>query len=530
MNRALPKKRDLAMLVDQQQTSFFKHRPSILILGISILVTCVTFIKMQELEKSRLQNEFEHLSNNIIITLKDSIENNLQVLNELNSFYAASEKVERSEFKQFSKNIFTRRPDIYMLGWSPRASQDQLLELSQSAAAEGIPDYKLKQYDHRGLMVPVKKREEYFPVFFVEPFNRNSDILGLDQNSYSITQAAMRKALETGLPSATMVMNLPQFENEPAASRNGFQVFSPVYKKDSDLTSFEDRKENIAGYLIASFHIRKMLESALKNFKTSELELRIYAQGIRDKNKLIYTYNPQPYDQVKNPWVFQSEIKVAGHYWTVVSTSTPTFKKNHYRWEAPAVFVIGILLGFLLAVYVFSFERARIRQIMVALSLTDELTQLYNRRGLWLLADEQIRLSIRHKRGFWLFVMDMDELKKINDTLGHPEGDRAIKRVAQLLQNTFRKSDIISRIGGDEFAVIAIEASQISLPALLDHLQNQLKKNNASKDYSYKLQISLGTAFFDPANPCSLDELIALADKELYAQKTMHRSQKATNI
>ena len=185
--------------------------------------------------------------------------------------------------------------------------------------------------------------------------------------------------------------------------------------------------------------------------------------------------------------------------------------KDNYRWEAPVVFFVGILLGFLLAIYVFSFERSRIQEIMVALSLTDELTKLYNRRGFWLLADEQVKLALRSKRGFWLLVMDLDQLKKVNDTYGHPEGDNAIRRAAQLIQSAFRKSDIVSRVGGDEFAVVALETIPLSLAPLLDHLQVQLKKNNALKGYFYKLSLSVGASYFDPINPCSLEELMAQA-------------------
>lgn len=517
------------MLVDGRQMSFFRYRPSLLILGITLLVTALTFFMMRELEKARLQNEFEHLSSSMVGTLKSSIENNLDVLNEVGGFYASSESVSREEFKQFSHHIFKRRQDIYMLGWAPRVLNHSVPALVQSAQNENIADYTLKQYDHRGLMVPVQEREEYFPVYYVEPMERNLDVLGLDESSYKITQQAMRKALETGLPSSTIVMDLPQFESEPRASRNGFQVFTPIYEKGASLENFEDRKKHITGYVVATFHIRKMLESVLKNFKTSELEIRIYGEAVREKNKLIYTYNPQSVGNEKKTWQVRSEIHVAGHFWTVVSTSTKTFQKNHYRWEAPAVFVIGVLLGFLLAIYIFSFERNRIQEIMVALSLTDELTQLYNRRGLWLLTDEQIRLALRHKRGFWLFVMDMDELKKINDSMGHPEGDRALKRLARLLESTFRKSDIISRIGGDEFAVVALESPHSSLSSIISNFQSQMKKNNAAKEFSYKLQVSLGSAYFDPTNPCSIDELISRADKELYAQKTAHRAARLKN-
>ena len=180
MNQPTPKKRDLAMLVDHQQTSFFKHRPSLLILGISLLVTVLTFMKMQELEKARLQNEFERISNNIVITLKDSIESNLEVLNELSGLYVASDSVERSEFKQFADHIFGRRPDIYMLGWSPRVAHVDLPKLIQSAVDDSIPDYTIKQYDHRCMMVPSQEREEYFPVLYVDPLDLNNHILFFD--------------------------------------------------------------------------------------------------------------------------------------------------------------------------------------------------------------------------------------------------------------------------------------------------------------------------------------------------------------
>ena len=517
------------MLIEHYNHSFFRHRPSLLIIAITLIVTALTFIKMRELENLRLQNDFEQISKNIVTRLKDSLESNLSVLDDVGGFYSASEFVARGEFKQFTKYIFLRRNDIYMLSWSPRMRLDEIETLRQSAATDGLPAFSVTQYDHRGLIVPALKRDEYYPIFYVEPFDQNKDILGLDQASYSITQTAINKALQTGRPASTIVMSLPQFEKEPPASRNGIQVFAPIYKNHASLETPEDRKKNLDGFVVVAFHIRRMLESVFKNMNSTDLEMRIFAQGIRDKEKLIYTYNPQSIEKLKHSWKTKSEVNVAGHIWTIICSSTPSFRKSNYRWEAPVVFIVGILLGFLLAIYIFSFERSRIQKIMVALSLTDELTKLYNRRGLWLLADEQVRLSLRSKRGFWLLVMDLDHLKKINDTYGHPEGDAALQRTARLLQSTFRKSDIISRIGGDEFAVVAIETIPLSLAPLLEHIQAQLKTENASKEFFYKLDISIGAAYFDPNNPCTFEDLMAKADRELYAQKKLRQAQSSSN-
>jgi|GEM_PF-2101575 len=532
MKKAIPQlsnTKDLAMLVDHQSTSFFKHRPSILILAISIIVTGLTFAKMLELEHLRLQSEFDRTARNIVTTLRDSLENNLAVLDEFGGFYSASQKIDRTEFKDFTDYILKRRKDIYMFAWSPRTPIQEIESMRKETAAHGIPDFSVKQYDHRGLIFPAQERDEYYPVFYVEPFQINKNILGLDQASYSVTQVAIKKSIQTGRPASTIIMSLPQFEHEPPASRHGFQVFSPIYKNHSSTDTIEERKQNLAGFIVVAFHVRRMLESVMKNLTTTDLEIRIFARGIRAKEKLIYTYNAQSAEAFKERWKFTSEINVAGQPWTVVCTSSDVFKKNHYRWEAPAVFGVGILLGFLLAFYIFSFERNRIREIMIALSLTDELTDLYNRRGFWLLADEQMRIALRYKRGFWLLVMDLDHLKKVNDTLGHPEGDRVLVRAANLFRETFRKSDIISRIGGDEFAVIALETTSVALPSLLDHVQSQLQKNNALKENAYDLSISTGGAYFDPENPSSFEDLMAAADKELYAHKKSHRDQKDLN-
>ena len=105
-----------------------------------------------------------------------------------------------------------------------------------------------------------------------------------------------------------------------------------------------------------------------------------------------------------------------------------------------------------------------VRQTLVerelrSLALTDELTSLYNRRGFWASATQQLKLAHRNTKEALIFFCDLDNLKQINDSYGHGEGDRALVRAANALAQTFRNSDILARLGGDEFAVLASEAS-----------------------------------------------------------------------
>ncbi|HEY4816314.1 MAG TPA: GGDEF domain-containing protein [Candidatus Acidoferrum sp.] len=152
------------------------------------------------------------------------------------------------------------------------------------------------------------------------------------------------------------------------------------------------------------------------------------------------------------------------------------------------------------------------------LALTDDLTCLYNRRGFVAAATQQLKLARRNARGLVLFFCDIDNLKTINDSYGHREGDLAIVRAAGALQQTFRDSDILARLSGDEFAVLALETSTQSQEAILRRLEKNLKKSNANQ-FRYEMSLSVGLSRFDPKHPVSLGELMAQADQAMYEQK-----------
>jgi diguanylate cyclase (GGDEF)-like protein len=153
-----------------------------------------------------------------------------------------------------------------------------------------------------------------------------------------------------------------------------------------------------------------------------------------------------------------------------------------------------------------------------SLALTDELTGLYNRRGFMAVAERQLKVGRRSGRGMLLFVMDVDRLKQINDSLGHFEGDRALKRTAEALEETFRDSDVVARLGGDEFSVLAIEASGYSEATIKDRLFECLRSKSAEQP-GYEISLSLGVARFDPSNCSSIGELMVKADQAMYEQK-----------
>jgi diguanylate cyclase (GGDEF)-like protein len=172
----------------------------------------------------------------------------------------------------------------------------------------------------------------------------------------------------------------------------------------------------------------------------------------------------------------------------------------------------------------YAIERHRMQAALRILSLVDELTGLYNRRGFMTLAEHQVKLSQRKKTGFYLIFADLDGMKAINDTHGHPAGDMALTDTANLLTETFRGSDIIARMGGDEFAIITIDSNNNSAEAIEQRLQRRVAAFNDTRRRPYCLSLSVGVVHYDPQTPTPIPELLDAADKLMYAQKRKKKS------
>jgi len=157
------------------------------------------------------------------------------------------------------------------------------------------------------------------------------------------------------------------------------------------------------------------------------------------------------------------------------------------------------------------------------LSLTDDLTGLYNRRGFFALAKQQLSSARREGRHASLVYIDMDGLKRLNDTHGHEIGSRVIQEVGDILRETFRSSDLIARIGGDEFVVFETSNDQIDEGTDVQRLQDNVTRHNAQQARDYEISLSIGVASMDSDSSMTLEELLKNGDKTMYQQKRNKR-------
>jgi len=171
----------------------------------------------------------------------------------------------------------------------------------------------------------------------------------------------------------------------------------------------------------------------------------------------------------------------------------------------------------------YAIERHRLLAALRSLSLIDGLTELYNRRGFNDLGEQNLKLADRSARSASLIYLDIDRFKTINDTIGHHVGDRALLCVADTLRDTFRRSDIVARVSGDEFAVLAFETSEENAETLVQRLRSEFEALNDSTKERFQISVSIGMARHTGDNSVQLEELLKEADAAMYEEKRNKR-------
>ena len=156
------------------------------------------------------------------------------------------------------------------------------------------------------------------------------------------------------------------------------------------------------------------------------------------------------------------------------------------------------------------------------LSLSDDLTGVYNRRGLFALGEHTMRIARRRARRLGIISIDVDSLKTINERLGHAQGDEALRMVADVIRASIRESDVVGRVGGDEFVILAEDDSGVTQD-LVTRLRRCLERANVKAGRPFRLSLSIGSIDWEHGEQATLQELIERADQRMHDDKRARR-------
>ena len=341
--------------------------PPVAMIAVGVGLSVLAFLVVNHREYREMKLSFEQHAVERHDSLKREIEFDLQTLEAITAFYQAAKEVDRSEFRSFVKPLLDRHQSIQALEWIPRVPTSQREIYEKSAKRDGFPGFQIAERDTQGRMVRVRERDEYFPVYFVEPFKGNETALGFDLASNPTREASLSLARDTGKTTATSRVTLVQ----ETANQPGFLVFAPVYRKHVLLASSEDRRKNLMGFVLGVFRISNIMEHSLAYFSPEQINVFLYDQSAPENDRFLYSSSPRTAETTASPlsnrddgphkqFRYVGAIDVAGRPWIAVLTPASGFLAARRSWQPWAVLTAGLLFTAFLAGYLFiSIGRAR---------------------------------------------------------------------------------------------------------------------------------------------------------------------------
>lgn len=238
---------------------------------------------------------------------------------------------------------------------------------------------------------------------------------------------------------------------------------------------------------------------------------------IAPRSEDIPLYATAPINQQVNikSYIGQPLIYEDGSLFGTLCAIDPQIKSDAIVQEVELVELFGNLLSNILQAELRQNEQIRQHERLEAEALRDGLTGLYNRRAWEKLVTTEEERCKRYGHPAAVFFIDLNDLKKVNDSLGHDRGDELIQQTANVLRNTARSNDIVARLGGDEFVILSVENDEAGAEVLLRRLMQALKQE--------KIAAAIGVAMRHPAQ--GLFKAAAEADRKMFEHKRQLKSE-----
>ncbi|MFH1753912.1 MAG: CHASE domain-containing protein [Candidatus Omnitrophota bacterium] len=339
-----------------------KIGPMVLIYFALIIITVAVYFYGSRIEQSQIEGEFKLEVSSVISSIEKEKSSNFTFVRSIESFYKSSEFVTREEFKQFCSHGLLRHSNVRAVEWIPRVRLAEREKYESAAIADGFLDFRIRESLGEGLLAPAIEKKEYFPVYYIEPYEGNERVLGFDVSSNAKRVEALSKARYTGMMTATSEVDLIQ----DAGGKNAFLLFIPVFKSEVTAKTVNDRYDSLYGFIRATFIVEAMIRNALSYLDERGLEddilVRIYDTTEPSQKNCLYNC---PHDDTvarvrpKHVFTTSDRIEVADRVWEVECLATPRFIAKR-KSQLPIVILLAGLIfsGLLISYLVASQKRA----------------------------------------------------------------------------------------------------------------------------------------------------------------------------
>ncbi len=331
----------------------------------SMMVTIVVYLQLRKQQQHSFDLRLEKTTNNYSLVFSLKINSNINELNNLLRFYNSRDHVSRAEFVNFVAPVFEKNNGIQALEWVPKVAQTDLKKHEQNFNSI-YKNYKVWQRDLTGKIHVVEKREFYYPVQYVYPYEGNKATLGFDLASNEKRKQTLLLSIDRGITVATESIKFVQPKKIKVNNQSAVLIFLPFYKVNNSSVSNSEisnwtttqRQQNINGFMLGLFKVGEMFEAAIKDLPSSGLDISIF--DVTDENPTAnktLLYSHQSRLGTNNNAIGSSElaivhnITIAGRQWALRFEPTVHYYNQFYHDDATVFLSVGMLMSVLLLLY-----------------------------------------------------------------------------------------------------------------------------------------------------------------------------------
>lgn len=334
--------------------------------AVPLLVSCVVvvavFVQVSHGETERLKLQFREESSLMLGAVKSRFDIYSRELAGLERFYAASNFVDRDEFRIFVSATLASYPGIQALEWLPKVPHSQRHSFEAQMRAAGHHDFTIMERDEHQAMVTAAVRNEYYPVTYVEPYAGNEKALGYDVASSAQRNAALLTARDNGIMVMTAPIRLVQRGGEEMSAL----LFVPVYEKGELPISIPMRQQKLNGFVLGVFRFNDLIDSSLAAFPKGGFSL--YVEDVTEGGEAvpIYGNGTAAVNAAQRMLGWSGVISVGERSLRLVFTPTEKYLYQHHSWQAWMVLAWGLLFAGLLGAFLLliSGRAGRVQQLV----------------------------------------------------------------------------------------------------------------------------------------------------------------------
>jgi diguanylate cyclase (GGDEF)-like protein len=515
----------------EHKNALWQSRKHIIVPSFVVTLT-ITFLvcsNIKQYENSRLEDRFKIITNQTASLFYISLKEKELLQASVAQFFISSQEVTRAEFKQFVTGLSLQNKYIQVVEWLPKITDEQRSEYEKSQSEYYGEDFSITEVIAKGVIIPATKRDVYYPITFLEPEWDNTLAIGFDPSGSSVGKAFIKKAIisgeSQGREPVKIVIN--------SGFKSAFIVYKPVYTNLDGTKTLDPSEGEVLGFVNIVVRVEDFIETVVGSKETANFNLEW-----QDTESGKYYFDTNVQDFI--PFKHVIDINVSGRDMKLIFSPTELFIEQTTTQVVAIAMVTSLVVACLFGILILNITartsriqsevKLRTEELEIAnqqlelLSNKDVLTDLFNRRYFENALHDEFERSRRYNRTFALIMFDIDNFKKINDQYGHPCGDQVIKAIADYLINTSRSSDVLSRIGGEEFTLILPAQSEANIMSIIERIRIDISNIKVKYDeHTVQFTCSFGIAIFDQ-NVKDIHTFIKMADQAMYKAKKMGRN------